>query len=131
MDENKPVITVVGSFAVGMTIRAPHFPVAGETLRGSDFDLGPGGKGSNQAVGTARLGAQSHLVAKVGKDLFAELAQNLYLKEGVGTEYLFQTVERATGAGFITLNAEGENHIVLDMGANDCSPLVMWTLPNR
>ncbi len=119
MDENKPVITVVGSFAVGMTIRAPHFPVAGETLRGSDFDLGPGGKGSNQAVGTARLGAQSHLVAKVGKDLFAELAQNLYLKEGVGTEYLFQTVERATGAGFITLNAEGENHIVLDMGANE------------
>jgi len=119
MDENKPVITVVGSFAVGMTIRAPHFPVAGETLRGSDFDLGPGGKGSNQAVGTARLGAQSHLVAKVGKDLFAELAQNLYLKEGVGTEYLFQTGERATGAGFITLNAEGENHIVLDMGANE------------
>lgn len=119
MSAKKPGIAVVGSFAVGMTIRAPHFPVAGETLRGSDFDLGPGGKGSNQAVGAARLGAESHLVAKVGKDLFAEIAVKLYQQEGVGTEYLYRTDERATGVGFITLNAAGENHIVLDMGANE------------
>ena len=119
MTEKQPVITVVGSFAVGMTIRAPHFPVAGETLRGSDFDLGPGGKGSNQAVGTARLGARSHLVGKVGNDMFAEIALNLYHKEGVGTDYLFRTGERPTGVGFITLNAAGENHIILDMGANE------------
>lgn len=119
MNKEKPVITVVGSFAVGMTIRAPHFPVAGETLRGSDFDLGPGGKGSNQAVGTARLGAESHLVARVGQDLFAEIAIKLYAAEGVGTEYLYRTTERSTGVGFITLNAAGENHIVLDMGANE------------
>ncbi len=119
MTSQKPVITVVGSFAVGMTIRAPHFPVAGETLRGSDFNLGPGGKGSNQAVSTARLGAESHLVAKIGRDLFAEIALDLYRSEGVGTRYLFQVEERATGVGFITLNAAGENHIVLDMGANE------------
>jgi ribokinase len=119
MGANKPEICVVGSFAVGMTIRAPHFPVAGETLRGTDFDMGPGGKGSNQAVGTARLGAASHLVAKIGKDLFAEIAVDLYQKEGVGTEFLYRTTERATGVGFITLNAAGENHIVLDMGANE------------
>ena len=53
----KPIITVVGSFAVGMTIRTVRMPIFGETLIGSDFDMGPGGKGSNQAVGTARLGA--------------------------------------------------------------------------
>jgi ribokinase len=119
MGSDRPEICVVGSFAVGMTIRAPHFPVAGETLRGTDFDMGPGGKGSNQAVGAARLGAASHLVAKIGRDLFAEIAMDLYQKEGVGTEFLYRTDARATGVGFITLNASGENHIVLDMGAND------------
>jgi ribokinase len=119
MSARKPVITVVGSFAVGMTIRAPHFPVGGETLRGSDFDMGPGGKGSNQAVGVARMGAESHLVAKVGQDLFAQIAINLYQREGVNTEYLFRTANCPTGVGFITLNASGENHIVLDMGANE------------
>ena len=53
----RPRITVVGSFAVGLTIRAPKLPIFGETMLGSDFDMGPGGKGSNQAVATARLGA--------------------------------------------------------------------------
>lgn len=119
MNSPRAVITVAGSFAVGMTIRAPHFPSAGETLLGSDFDMGPGGKGSNQAVATARLGAESHLVAKVGRDLFAEMALDLYRREGVGIQYLYQTAERATGVGFITLNRAGENHIVLDMGANE------------
>ena len=52
----KPVITVVGSFAVGMTIRTRHLPVFGETLFGSDFDMGPGGKGSNQAGASRILG---------------------------------------------------------------------------
>jgi ribokinase len=50
-----PEITIVGSFAVGLTMRAPKLPIFGETMLGSDFDMGPGGKGSNQAVGTARL----------------------------------------------------------------------------
>lgn len=111
-------ITVVGSFAVGLTLRAPRFPVAGETLIGSDFDMGPGGKGSNQAVGAARLGAESHLVAVIGQDLFGDVAVDLYQREGVGTAHLRRTAERNTGVGFITLNAAGENHIVLDMGAN-------------
>lgn len=118
MRGSKPVITVVGSFAVGLTLRAPRFPVKGETLIGSDFDMGPGGKGSNQAVGAARLGAESHLVAVIGQDLFGDLAVQLYRDEGVGTEFLRRTAERHTGVGFITLNAAGDNHIVLDMGAN-------------
>jgi ribokinase len=92
--------------------------VAGETLIGSDFDMGPGGKGSNQAVGAARLGAESHLVAVIGQDLFGDVAVDLYRREGVGTAHLRRTAERNTGVGFITLNAAGENHIVLDMGAN-------------
>ncbi len=118
MKNSRPKITVVGSFAVGLTLRAPRFPVKGETLIGSDFDMGPGGKGSNQAVGAARLGAESHLVAVIGDDLFGEVAVKLYQQEGVGTAHLRRTLERNTGVGFITLNAEGDNHIVLDMGAN-------------
>lgn len=119
MNPKHPCITVVGSFAVGMTIRAPRFPVKGETLLGSDFDIGPGGKGSNQAVGVARLGAESHFVALIGEDLFGDMAVKLYEQEGVQTEQLRRTTERSTGVGFITLNAAGDNHIVLDMGANE------------
>jgi ribokinase len=118
MSRNTPVITVVGSFAVGLTLRAPRFPVRGETLIGSDFDMGPGGKGSNQAVGAARLGAQSHLVACIGNDFFGEIATKLYAAEGVHTEHLHHTGARNTGVGFITLNDAGDNHIVLDPGAN-------------
>ncbi|MBL8046646.1 MAG: ribokinase, partial [Anaerolineales bacterium] len=118
MRGNKPRITVVGSFAMGLTLRAPRFPVKGETLLGTDFDFGPGGKGSNQAVGAARLGAESHLVAVIGQDMFGDVAVKLYQQEGVGTQHLRRTAERNTGVGFITLNAEGDNHIVLDMGAN-------------
>jgi len=114
----RPVITVVGSFAVGLTLRAPRFPVAGETLIGSDFDMGPGGKGSNQAVGAARLGAESHLVAVIGADAFGEVALDLYRREMVDAAHVRRTSERNTGVGFITLNTAGENHIVLDMGAN-------------
>lgn len=119
MKHARPVVTVVGSFAVGLTLRAPRFPVAGETLIGSDFDMGPGGKGSNQAVGAARLGAESHFVACIGADLFGDLALKLYAEEGVHTAHLQRTTQRNTGVGFITLNAAGDNHIVLDMGANE------------
>ncbi len=118
MSITRPRITVVGSFAVGLTLRAPRFPVAGETLLGSDFDMGPGGKGSNQAVGAARLGAETHLVGVIGTDLFGDVAVRLYADEGVGTAHVRRTSERNTGVGFITLNAAGHNHIVLDMGAN-------------
>lgn len=65
----KPKITVVGSFAVGMTIRSPTLPVFGQTLLGSDFDMGPGGKGSNQSVAAARLGADFGLggLCRIGR----------------------------------------------------------------
>ena len=55
----RPIITVVGSFAVGMTLRTQRMPIFGETLIGADFDMGAGGKGSNQAVAAARQGAQA------------------------------------------------------------------------
>lgn len=115
---SKPIITVVGSFAVGMTLRSGRMPVFGETLLGRDFDMGPGGKGSNQAVGVARLGADASFVGIVGDDKLAEIATDLYRAEGVATDHLERTTELATGAGFIILSDKGDNAIILDMGAN-------------
>jgi ribokinase len=114
-----PIITVVGSFAVGMTIRASKLPIFGETMLGGDFDMGPGGKGSNQAVATARLGARSSLLAMVGADKLASIATDLYAAEGVDDSLVTIRKERPTGVGFIILNAKGENFIILDMGANE------------
>jgi ribokinase len=114
-----PIITVVGSFAVGMTIRTPTLPIFGQTLIGNDFDMGPGGKGSNQAVATSRLGAKSSFVGIIGDDKLAEIALDLYAAEGVDTTYLLKSSERPTGVGFIILNPKGENFIILDMGANN------------
>lgn len=114
-----PKVAVVGSFAVGLTIRAPMLPVFGETMLGADFDMGPGGKGSNQAVAAARLGAHSSLAAIIGTDKLAEIATELYGVEGVDSRYVLATDERPTGVGFIILNDKGDNFIVLDMGANE------------
>jgi ribokinase len=93
-------------------------PIFGETLLGADFDLGPGGKGSNQAVGVARLGAQAYFAGIVGDDKLADLATELYRSEGIDTTYLQRTNKMATGVGFIILNETGQNGIILDMGAN-------------
>jgi ribokinase len=114
-----PTITVVGSFAVGLTIRASKLPIFGETMLGSDFDMGPGGKGSNQAVATTRLGVRSSLVAIVGTDKLADVAMDLYAAEGVDASLVTARGERTTGVGFIILNHKGENFIILDMGANE------------
>ncbi|MDQ3660806.1 MAG: ribokinase, partial [Actinomycetota bacterium] len=113
------MISVVGSFAVGLTLRSDVFPAAGETRLARDFDQGPGGKGSNQAVQAARMGAAVEFVAAVGEDAFADMALGLYAAEGVGTRHLVTHSERNTGLGFIMLDDLGENRILLDPGANE------------
>lgn len=113
------LVTVVGSFVVGLTLRADRFPVSGETILARDFDLGPGGKGSNQAVQVARLGGNVEFVSLIGTDDFAAIAVELYRREGVGTTYLEATSERNTGVGFIILDAAGDNRILLDPGTNE------------
>jgi len=111
-------VTVIGSYLVGLTLRADRFPVRGETLIGRDFDQGPGGKGSNQAVQIARLGGDVEFVGLVGTDGFGDGAVQLYADEAVRTTYLARTPERNTGLGFIVLDAAGDNFIILDLGAN-------------
>lgn len=100
-------------------MRAERFPSKGETLLGRNFDMGPGGKGSNQAVQAARLGAEVEFVGCLGADNFGEIGKKLYGDESVGTTFLRYTPDRNTGVGFIVLDAQGDNVIVLDPGANE------------
>jgi ribokinase len=113
-------VAVVGSFAVGLTMKVDRFPVSGETLLGSGYRMDHGGKGSNQAVACARLGAKVSFVARIGKDALAEMALQLYRDEGVDATWLVQTPELPTGVGFILVKSgTGENCIALDTGANE------------
>lgn len=112
-------VAVVGSFVVGLTLRADRFPVAGETILARDFDLGPGGKGSNQAVQVARLGTPVEFIGVIGDDDFGRIGRTLFADEGVGTTHLEMSGERNTGVGFIILDPTGDNRILLDPGSND------------
>src|SRR5436309_352030 len=117
---NAPRITVVGSYATGLTMRVDRLPSLGETLLGSGYRVDHGGKGSNQAVGCARLGAKVSFVAKIGKDSFGESALALYRDERVDVTHVSQTADAPTGVGFIVVEAaSGNNCIVIDPGAND------------
>jgi len=114
-----PHIAVVGSFAVGLTMKVDRFPARGETVLGTGYRVDHGGKGSNQAVGCARLGARVRFVARVGQDAFGEMALRLYHDEGVDAAWVRLSPDVPTGVGFILVQPEsGENCIVLDPGAN-------------
>ena len=126
-------IFVVGSYVQGLTIRVPRRPVLGESLVGDSFDMGPGGKGTNQAIAAARLGADVHLLACLGDDVFGERALKLYADEGISTEHIHQMPGAHSGIGFVNVLPSGENWITVDMGVNmkmtpghvqACEPLI-------
>jgi ribokinase len=115
-----PRIVVVGSYATGLTMKVARIPGSGETLLGSGYRVDFGGKGSNQAVGCARLGASVNFVAKIGTDAFGKMALDLYRQEGIVTDFITQSADAPTGVGFIIVEAgTGHNSIVLDPGANE------------
>jgi ribokinase len=101
-------------------MKVKRLPRSGETLLGTGYRVDFGGKGSNQAVGCARLGAQVQFLAKVGKDGFGDRALGLYRSEGIDVSYVKQLAESPTGVGFIVVEeGSGQNCIVLDPGANE------------
>jgi ribokinase len=115
-----PRIAVVGSYATGLTMKVKRLPSIGETLLGTGYRVDYGGKGSNQAVGSARLGAKVSLVARIGNDAFGEMALRLYGEEGIDVVHVKQTAGTATGVGFIIVETvSGNNCIVVDPGANE------------
>src|SRR5690348_542739 len=97
---DKPIVTVVGSFCVDILIRADRLPVWGETLIGRDFYLGPGGKGGNQAAGVARMGAATHFITAIGEDHFAQLALDLAKAEDIDRDGICVMPGARTSVGF-------------------------------
>ncbi|WP_431995887.1 ribokinase [Streptomyces griseoflavus] len=111
-------IAVVGSYGAGLTMRVPKAPAAGETVSGGLFDAGAGGKGSNQAIAAARLGAAVSLLTAVGDDEFGRSARELWEREGVAAEHVV-TAQAPTMVGFILVEPSGENRIAIAPGALD------------
>ncbi len=115
----RPKVTVVGSFNMDLLARTPRMPVKGETILGGPFYMGPGGKGANQAVAAARLGAEVHMVVKLGKDMFGDQAEANLVKEGVMHDWFLRSEESHTGVALILVDDSGENEIVVAAGVNE------------
>ena len=109
---------MVGSSNMDLVVKSPRIPAVGETILGRDFIMTPGGKGANQAVAAAKLGAEVYFIAKLGEDVFAEQSLNNFKKEGVNTKYVIQTEEAPSGVALITVDDAGNNVIVVAPGAN-------------
>lgn len=110
-------VAILGVFVADTAYRAARMPKIGETVMGTSFALGPGGKGSNQAVACARLGAQTHMISKLGQDDFARLALDTWAEAGV-TAHVEQRADSYTGAAFIFVDdATGDNAIIVSPGA--------------
>ena len=110
-------IVVVGSINMDLVTQAPRFPQPGETLLGDGFITVPGGKGANQAVAAARLGAEVALVGALGRDAFGEQLHAGLREEGVDLAHVHRLDDQASGTASITV-AGGENQIVVVPAAN-------------
>lgn len=109
-------IAILGIFVADTAYRAARAPRMGETVLGSDFALGPGGKGSNQAVAAARLGAEVTFISKIGRDTFGDMAMATWAEAGV-TSAVSRTSETYTGAAYIFIeDATGDNAIIVCPG---------------
>ncbi len=118
MANDSPRICVVGSTNVDLTFRTPRLPRPGETLTGRDFRLGSGGKGANQAVTAARLGARVAMVSRVGCDVFGESALRTLREEGVDTTFVVRDDVHPTGVAGIVVDDAAQNCILVVPGAN-------------
>jgi ribokinase len=111
-------IVVVGSANVDFVVQTPHIPRPGETVLGRNFVMAMGGKGANQAVGAARLGADVSFVACIGEDVFGDQCLEAYHAEGIHTEFVSRDARESTGVALISVAEGGENSITVASGAN-------------
>ena len=112
-------IVVVGSLNVDVSVRAEHLPLPGETVRAEALEIGPGGKGGNQAIAAARLGGRVHMVGRVGEDAFAEIPRAALEEAGVDTAFVHALPGAHTGTALIVVDeATGQNAIAVAGGAN-------------
>ena len=115
---SKKHIVVVGSSNMDLVAKAPRIPVLGETLTGTDFFMVPGGKGANQAVAAAKLGAEVIFVAKLGKDVFASKSLENFASVNINTKHIEQLDGVPSGTAIIAVDDDGENIIIVIPGAN-------------
>lgn len=111
-------VIVIGSINTDMAVKSPSLPRAGETVLGTEFKMSGGGKGANQAVAAARLGADVAMVASVGDDLFGKQAKSDLEAENIDCRYIIEVPNRASGIALINVDDQGENQIVVYPGAN-------------
>lgn len=130
----KKKVVMLGSFVVDLTTRQKGLPVPGQTLLGDSFQMGPGGKGSNQAVAAHRAGADVTLITKLGRDVFANVATDFYQKEGIDCSHILYDEERETGIALIEVDTQSAQNMIVvvpaacmhitDEDIEACRPLI-------
>jgi ribokinase len=111
-------VIVVGSYNASLSVFSDELPTRGQTVLGSRLDVGPGGKGNNQAIGARRLGADVSFVVKLGRDHFADTARSVLEGEGLSSSSILDS-PTDTGVALIMVDAKGDNLISVAPGAND------------
>ena len=114
----KPNIVVVGSANTDMVVQVENIPCLGETVLGGKFVTAQGGKGANQAVAAARLGAEVTFITRLGRDAFGQSSEAAYQAEGINTDFIIWDDDALSGVALIMVNRNGENIIAVAPGAN-------------
>jgi len=110
-------ISILGVYVADLAFFADEIPLTGETIIGKEYFIGPGGKGSNQAVAAAKAGAKTFFISKIGDDQFGSMAKKIYDEAGVDYSKVIISKEHATGAAGILVNKKGQNAINVVTGA--------------
>jgi ribokinase len=111
-------VVVAGSLNMDLVVNAARLPQAGETILGGSFATFPGGKGANQAVAVARMGAKVKMIGRVGADAFGETLLQALAGDGVDAATIWRDAQAPTGVALITVASSGQNTIVVSAGAN-------------
>ena len=119
-------ILIIGSSNTDMVVKTRDFPTPGQTVLGGQFFMFPGGKGANQSVSAARfceqeesgMGKKITFITKLGTDIFGDKSLTGFESAGIDTRYILRDEQHPSGVALITLNDQGENHIVVAPGAN-------------
>ena len=119
MTANSNPIFVIGSINTDMVAMTEVLPSPGETVMGGEFMMTAGGKGANQAVAAARMGGDVTMIGRLGNDVFAEQSIKRLKSENINCEFITKDTEKASGVALISVDQNGENHIVVAPGANE------------
>ena len=126
-------ISILGVFVADLAFFAKSIPVAGQTILGENYVIGPGGKGSNQAVAAAKAGAKTFFISKIGDDQFGSMAIKIYDEEGVDYSKVVISPDHSTGAaGILVDNESGKNAInVVNMCISSVKVFISFKLNNK